>query len=143
MSLVAPLGPVYQAGTLSGNPLAMSAGIAMLDTLAKPGVYAYLEDKSKALHEGLLERARRHDIPAYGARVGSIGTLFFTPGPVVDYTGARASDTARYARFFHGMLERGVYLAPAQFEAVFISTAHGDADVEATLRAADEVFTTL
>jgi len=143
MSLVAPLGPVYQAGTLSGNPLAMSAGVTMLDTLAKPGVYAYLEDKSRALHEGLLERARRHAIAAYGARVGSIGTLFFTPDPVTDYTGARASDTARYARFFHGMLERGVYLAPAQFEAVFISTAHGDDDVEATLRAADEVFTTL
>ena len=143
MSLVAPLGPVYQAGTLSGNPLAMSVGVTMLDTLAKPGVYAYLEDKSRALHEGLLERARRHAIAAYGARVGSIGTLFFTPDPVTDYTGARASDTARYARFFHGMLERGVYLAPAQFEAVFISTAHGDDDIEATLRAADEVFTTL
>ncbi len=143
MSLVAPLGPVYQAGTLSGNPLAMTAGVTMLDTLTQPGVYEGLEDRSKALHEGLLERARQHGVPAYGTRAGSIGTLFFTPGPVTNYTAARASDTARYARFFHGMLERGVYLAPAQFEAVFISTAHGDDDIEATVRAADTVLSTL
>jgi len=143
MSLVAPLGPVYQAGTLSGNPLAMTAGGAMLDILARPGVYEGLEDKSKALHEGLLERARRHDVPAYGTRAGSIGTLFFTPGPVTDYAAARGADTARYARFFHGMLARGVYLAPAQFEAVFISTAHGDGDIATTLRAADAVLSAL
>lgn len=143
MSLVAPLGPVYQAGTLSGNPLAMTAGITMLDTLAGPGVYEGLEAKSRMLHEGLLERARRHVAPAYGTRVGSIGTLFFTPGPVTDYTSARASDTARYARFFHGMLERGVYLAPAQFEAVFVSTAHAEGDIEATLQAAGAALSTI
>jgi len=143
MSLVAPLGPVYQAGTLSGNPLAMTAGIVLLDMLAEPGVYERLDRLSATLHAGLLASALRHGVPAYGTRVGSIGTLFFSSTPVTDYAGARASDTAAYARFFNGMIERGVYLAPAQFEAVFVSLAHSDEDIQATIRAADEVFATL
>ena len=143
MSLVAPLGPVYQAGTLSGNPLAMTAGITLLDMLAEPGVYERLDGRSAALHAGLLASARRHGVPTYGTRVGSIGTLFFASAPVTDYTGARASDIAAYARFFNGMIERGVYLAPAQFEAIFVSLAHSDEDIRATIQAADEVFATL
>ncbi len=143
MSLVAPLGPVYQAGTLSGNPLAMTAGITLLDMLAEPGVYERLDGLSATLHAGLLASALRHGVPAYGTRVGSIGTLFFSSTPVTDYAGARASDTAAYARFFNGMIERGVYLAPAQFEALFVSLAHSDEDIRATIRAADEVFATL
>jgi len=143
MSLVAPLGPVYQAGTLSGNPLAMTAGITLLDMLAEPGVYERLDRLSATLHAGLLASARRHGVPTYGTRVGSIGTLFFASAPVTDYTSARASDTAAYARFFNGMIERGVYLAPAQFEAIFVSLAHSDEDIQATIRAADEVFATL
>ncbi len=141
MSLVAPLGPVYQAGTLSGNPLAMTAGVALLDLLAAPGVYETLDRLSARLHSGLLAQAKAHDVPAYSVRIGSIGTLFFTPGPVTDYATARASNTAHYARFFHGMLERGVYLAPAQFEAVFVALVHDEHDIDATIAAAAEVFT--
>ncbi len=143
MSLVSPLGPVYQAGTLSGNPLAMTAGVTVLDMLAEPGVYERLDEVSAALHEGLVAAARRRAVPVYGTRVGSIGTLFFSEGPVTDYTSARASDTAAYGRYFHAMLDGGIYLAPAQYEAAFVSLAHVDADVEETLRVADRAFATL
>ncbi len=140
MSLVAPSGPVYQAGTLSGNPLAMTAGIAMLDLLAEPGVYERLERAGERLHGGLVAVARQYAVPAYGARLGSMGTLFFSATPVTDYASARAADTTIYAQFFHGMLARGVHLAPSQFEAAFVSLAHDDAVIDETLRAADETF---
>ncbi len=143
MALVAPSGPVYQAGTLSGNPLAMTAGLAMLDLLAGPGVYDQLDRAGSRLHDGLLGAARAHGVPVQGTRVGSMGTLFFTSAPVASYADARAADTAAYARFFHGMLERGVYLAPSQFEAAFVSLAHDDEAIEATLRAAAATFASL
>ena len=136
MSQIAPDGPVYQAGTLSGNPLAMSAGIAMLDALSKEPPYTDLERKGAE-----LEKRMTDEIHAAGAsgrvswnRVGSMGTLFFTPGPVESYADAKKSDTAAYARFFHAALDRGVFLAPAQFEAMFLSTAHSDADIRKTAK---------
>jgi len=136
MAMVAPDGPVYQAGTLSGNPIAMSAGIAILDALANDPPYADLERKAV-----LFERLMLAEIESAGAagklcwnRVGSIGTLFFTPGPVTNFTEAKRSDTTAYGRFFHAALDRGVFLAPSQFEAIFLSTAHSDADLRKTAR---------
>jgi glutamate-1-semialdehyde 2,1-aminomutase len=140
MAVVAPDGPVYQAGTLSGNPLAMAAGVAMLDELAKPGIYEALEARSARLEEGLRRAARDAGIVVTLNRVGSMITVFFCEGPVTDYATAKASDTKRFARFFHAMLERGVYLPPAQFEAAFVSLAHGDAEIAATLEAAAPAF---
>jgi glutamate-1-semialdehyde 2,1-aminomutase len=140
MATVAPEGPVYQAGTLSGNPLAMAAGRALLDLLEEPGVYEALEHKGRALEEGLGRAARDAGATVCINRVGSMITVFFSAGPVVDYATAKASDTRRFARFFHAMLERGVYLPPAQFEAAFISLAHEEADLSLTLRAAGEAF---
>jgi glutamate-1-semialdehyde 2,1-aminomutase len=140
MACVAPEGPVYQAGTLSGNPLAMAAGIAMLDQLARPGTYDALEAKSARLEDGLRAASRDTGAAVTINRVGSMITVFFCPGPVVDYASAKASDTARYARFFQAMLERGVYLPPAQFEAAFVSLAHGDGELDATVSAAREAF---
>ena len=136
MELMAPIGPVYQAGTLSGNPLAMSAGIQMLKTLRTPGVYEELERKAAYLAEGLAEAARDAGVPAHLNRVGSMLTTFFTDRPVVDYVSAKTADTRTYARYFNGMLERGVYFAPSQFEAGFVSTAHADADLDQTIEAA-------
>jgi glutamate-1-semialdehyde 2,1-aminomutase len=126
MEHMAPVGPIYQAGTLSGNPLAMAAGIATLQELRQPGFYDRLEHLSARLAAGLK---------ALGCvnRAGSLMTLFFQPGPVRNYDEARQSDTDRYARFFHHMLERGVYLPPSQFEAIFISAAHTAADVDRTI----------
>jgi glutamate-1-semialdehyde 2,1-aminomutase len=140
MALVAPAGPVYQAGTLSGNPLAMTAGIAMLDLLSEPGIYEHLEGAGRRLHDGLAATARQFAVPAYGTRLGSMGTLFFTAAPVSDYSGARSADTTTYAHFFHGMLARGIYLAPSQFEAAFVSLAHDDEAIDETLRAAEDTF---
>lgn len=140
MDRVAPSGPVYQAGTLSGNPLAMRAGIATLDLLERPGTYERLEALSARLADGLAEAARAAGVDAVVNRVGSMMTAFFTKGPVVDHASASAADTARYARFFHAMLDRGVYLAPSQFEAAFVSTAHDDALVDRTLAAAREAL---
>jgi glutamate-1-semialdehyde 2,1-aminomutase len=136
MDRVAPDGPVYQAGTLSGNPLAMRAGTVTLDLLAEDGVYAALERTSARLEDGLLKAAAGAGAEICLNRVGSMMTTFFTLGPVTDFASASASDTARYGKFFHGMLERGVYLAPSQFEAAFVSTAHGEAEIDATLEAA-------
>ncbi|MDP9370857.1 MAG: aminotransferase class III-fold pyridoxal phosphate-dependent enzyme, partial [Chloroflexota bacterium] len=140
MELVAPLGPVYQAGTLSGNPLAMAAGIAQLRLLGRPGVYEELEEKGATLADGLAEAAHAAGIPHFGARVGSMTTLFFTAGPVTDYMGAKRSDTTLFARFHGALLARGVYLAPSQFEATFVSTAHTADDLRATLAAAREAL---
>jgi glutamate-1-semialdehyde 2,1-aminomutase len=136
MARVSPVGPVYQAGTLSGNPLAMAAGIATLDLLAEPHAYETLEARSARLEKGLAEAVREAKIPARVQRVGSMLTLFFTAGAVADYAGARACDTEAFGRFFQGMLGRGVYLPPSQFEAWFVSLAHTDEDIRRTVEAA-------
>jgi glutamate-1-semialdehyde 2,1-aminomutase len=137
MALVAPEGPVYQAGTLSGNSLAMAAGLATLRQIdATPGFYDVLERLGARLEAGLRAQIERGGCPCRVARVGSMWTLFFTADEVVDWTCAARCETARYARFFHEMLRRGVSLAPSQFEANFISVAHTDADVDETLAAA-------
>ena len=141
MSQMAPEGKIYQAGTLSGNPLAVAAGIAAIESLkAAPNLYEKIDRLSAALADGLARRAARHGHAAWGNRVGSMSTLFFTEGPVTDYASAAKADTAKYAAFYRGMRERGVYLAPSQFEATFVSLAHTDADIAATLDAADEVM---
>jgi glutamate-1-semialdehyde 2,1-aminomutase len=136
MELVSPLGPVYQAGTLSGNPLAMAAGVATLRLLTEPGVYDHLETLSARLVDGLGEAAERAGVAYTANRVGSMFTGFFSADPVSDYVSAKKADTRRYAHFFHAMLQRGVYLAPSQFEAGFMSLAHTQADVDATLETA-------
>jgi glutamate-1-semialdehyde 2,1-aminomutase len=140
MATVAPDGPVYQAGTLSGNPLAMAAGAAVLDLLGRPGSYETLEATSALLEAGLRRAARDAGAPATLNRVGSMLTVFFCEGPVVDYASAKRSDTKRFARFFHAMLQRGVYLPPAQFEAAFVSLAHGESEIELTIAAAAAAF---
>ncbi len=141
MQLVAPLGPVYQAGTLSGNPLAMAAGVATLDAIAAtPNAYAQLEARGVQLEQGLRDAAIQAGVPVTINRIGSMMTAFFTDCPVTDYDSAKTSDTQRYARFFHGMLERGVYLAPSQFEATFISLAHTKEDIARTVASAAEVL---
>ncbi len=136
---VAPLGPIYQAGTLSGNPLAMAAGIETLSLLQCPGFYADLEAKAERLANGLAQTAAR--IPVQVNRVGSMLTGFFTGCGVTDYATAKTADPKRYGVFFRAMLERGVSLAPSQFEAAFVSAAHTDEDLEATIVAAGEAFT--
>jgi glutamate-1-semialdehyde 2,1-aminomutase len=136
MARVAPEGPVYQAGTLSGNPLAMAAGLAQLGALSAPGTYDALERTTARLVTGLRDILADGGIAGTADSAGSMFGLFFQPGPVTDYASARRSDTARYARWFRAMLGRGVYLAPSQFEAGFVSTAHGDAAIDATLDAA-------
>jgi glutamate-1-semialdehyde 2,1-aminomutase len=140
MELIAPLGPVYQAGTLSGNPLAMAAGVATLRLLAEPGVYDHLEALGRRLADGLASAARAAGVPYTANRVGSMLTGFFCSGPVLDYATAKLADTRRYATFFQAMLERGVYLAPSQFEAGFVSLAHTEADIDATIAAAQGAF---
>ena len=143
MEKVAPVGPVYQAGTLSGNPLAMAAGIATLKLLRQPGTYQSLEAKAAKLCDGLAEIAARRGVPTFHTRVGAMFCTFFQAGPVTDYASALASDTARFGRYFQGMLEGGVNLAPSQFEAGFMSLAHTDADIGRTLEAADNVLAAL
>jgi glutamate-1-semialdehyde 2,1-aminomutase len=140
MGRVAPEGPVYQAGTLSGNPLAMAAGCAALDALRRPGAYERLSALTARLVDGLAAAAKGAGAEVTINRVASMFTVFFCPGPVTDYGSAKASDTARFARFFRGMLRRGVYLPPAQFEAAFVSLAHTELDVDTTVRAAREAF---
>ncbi|HLI70132.1 MAG TPA: glutamate-1-semialdehyde 2,1-aminomutase [Ktedonobacteraceae bacterium] len=136
MQMVAPVGPMYQAGTLSGNPLAMAAGIATLTELCKPGRYAELERKSQLLGDGLGQAIQQSGTPARLARIGSMFTIFFTTRPVHNYADAKTSDTQRFARFFWSMLRQGIYLPPSQFEACFVSLAFDDAMLEETLRAA-------
>lgn len=143
MQQIAPAGPVYQAGTLSGNPLAMTAGIATLKQLQGPGVYRQLDERAGALADGLGEAAKKARVPLTQTRVGSMMGAFFTKGPVVDYASAKQSDTQRYAKFFHRMLKRGVYLAPSQFEAAFLSTAHTSRDLDQTLASAYAAFRAL
>lgn len=143
MDFVAPLGPAYQAGTLAGNPLSVSAGMAALDVLSEPGTYERLERLTRRLAEGVLAAARRHGVPATANVWGSGFTLFFGPDPVRDYASARRSDAGAFARFFHQMLARGVHLAPSRFEAWFLSVAHTDADVEQTIAAADASLASL
>jgi glutamate-1-semialdehyde 2,1-aminomutase len=168
MQLVAPLGPVYQAGTLSGNPLAMAAGIATLDAIFEfrnskfeigpwrttdhgprttdhivPDAYAQLEARGAQLERGLRDAATAARVPVTINRVGSMLTAFFSDAPVTDYASARASDTQRYAKFFHGMLARGLYLAPSQFEAAFVSLAHTEEDIAATIGIAADVLSTV
>jgi glutamate-1-semialdehyde 2,1-aminomutase len=136
MQQVSPVGPVYQAGTLSGNPLAMAAGIATLDMLADPSAYRALEEAGARLEAGLAEAAREAGVAARVQRVGSMLSLFFTAEPVTDYASAARCDTHAFGRFFSGMLHRGVYLPPSQFEAWFISLAHGPEDIDRTVEAA-------
>ena len=138
MDRVAPLGPVYQAGTLLGNPLAMRAGMATLDQLSKPGLYERMENLASDFALGLREILHAQKIPAQVNSVGSLATLFFTSEPVTNYTAAKKSDTKRYAEYFRSMLDRGVFLAPSQFEASFISAAHTDLDIEFALKCAKE-----
>jgi glutamate-1-semialdehyde 2,1-aminomutase len=136
MEMVAPLGPVYQAGTLSGNPLAMRAGLATLPKLAAPGFYPPLERQTRRLADGLRASLAESRIPGQVNISASLLTLFFAPEPVRNYAGAKKSDTARFAAFFREMLNRGIFLPPSQFEALFVSAAHTDADIEATIAAA-------
>ena len=140
MEQMAPIGPVYQAGTLSGNPMAMAAGIVTLRILANESGYRVLDELAGRLTGGLLALARQAEIDVQINRVGSMFTVAFTDQPVTDYASARRADTDRYARFFHAMLERGVYLPPSQFEACFVSFAHLERDIEQTLSAAEEAF---
>jgi glutamate-1-semialdehyde 2,1-aminomutase len=143
MSMIAPAGPVYQAGTLSGNPLAMTAGIKTLELLQKPGTYEYLDSITHKLAQGLLQIAGQTGHPACGGQISGMFGLFFTNGPVHNYEDAKKSDTAKFGRFHRGMLERGIYLAPSQFEAGFTSVAHTEEDIERTLQAAQDVMSTL
>ncbi len=135
MGVVAPLGPMYQAGTLSGNPLATAAGIATLRLLQQPGAYEVLEQKGARLEAGLRAAAREKGAPVTINRVGSILTPFFTQGPVKGWMDVSRANPQQYAAFFHGMLERGIYLAPSAYEALFVSLAHSDRDIEETLAA--------
>jgi len=140
MELIAPAGPVYQAGTLSGNPLAMHAGLATLRRLRSAGFYAALERHSARLHAGLIEAAREAGVPIQPARVGSVIGFFFTDRPVTDYTSAKSADTRKFAAYFWAMLEAGVYVAPSQFEALFVSGAHTARDIDQTIEAATGAF---
>ncbi|HWP58846.1 MAG TPA: glutamate-1-semialdehyde 2,1-aminomutase [Candidatus Acidoferrales bacterium] len=138
MDLLAPEGPVYQAGTLSGNPLAVTAGLATLEILAEPGAYERLEQSARRLADGLAEALARRRLRGAVNRVGSMLTLFFGVERVEDIDQARKADTAMFARFFHGMLDRGVYFPPSQFEAAFVSLAHAPRDIEETVAAFDD-----
>jgi glutamate-1-semialdehyde 2,1-aminomutase len=143
MAEVAPAGPMYQAGTLSGNPLAMTAGIKTLEILSRPGSYEHLEKITSKLINGILDAGREAGHDVCGGSISGMFGFFFTKGPVNNFADASKSDTEKFARWHRGMLERGVYLAPSQYEAGFTSLAHTDADVEATIAAAKEVFATL
>ncbi len=143
MDKVAPDGPVYQAGTLSGNPLAVAAGQKMLELLSRPGVYEKLEASSQKLTDGLTTLAREAGIATTTNRVGSMFTTFFTDGAVRNYADAKRSDARQFGRFFHAMLDRGVYLAPSQFEAAFVSLAHDDRALDRTLTAARAALATI
>jgi glutamate-1-semialdehyde 2,1-aminomutase len=143
MEMVAPLGPVYQAGTLSGNPLAMAAGIVTLNALDDRVTYQRLEISAVFLEDGLRRAAEEAAVPVRINRAGSMLTMFFTAEDVTDFTSAKASDTERYARYFREMLARGIFLAPSQFEAMFVSTAHSDDEILATVEAAREALATV
>lgn len=143
MEMVAPAGPMYQAGTLSGNPLAMTAGIKTLELLKRPGTYDQLDRITKKLADGMLAVAKETDHEAYGGQISAMFGLFFNPGPVHNYDQAKQSDLQKFGRFHRGMLEQGIYLAPSQFEAGFTSLAHTDEDIDRTLEAAQTVLSGL
>jgi len=140
MMNVSPEGPIYQAGTLSGNPLAMTAGIETLKVLSRPGVYERLERRAEQLEYGIKDAAESAGIKTYFSRVGSMFCTYFTDQKVWDYTSAKRSDTRMFSKFFRLMLSKGVNLAPSQFEAGFLSTAHTSFDIEKTVIAARESF---
>lgn len=143
MQMISPSGPVYQAGTLSGNPLATRAGLETLRILRDLNPYRDLEEKTAYLCDGLMRIIKKYSISASINRAGSMFTIFFTSEKVFDYRSALRSDREKYSAFFHGMLQRGKYFAPSQFEAAFLSIAHSEKDLEDTLKAADEVFKSL
>jgi glutamate-1-semialdehyde 2,1-aminomutase len=143
MEMLTPLGPVYQAGTLSGNPLAMRAGLTTLPKLAAAGFYEDLNRKSARLAEGLRAALKDSGVAGSVNAVGSLMTIFFTGDAVKDYARAKKSDTAMYAAFFQQMLDRGVFIAPSQFEALFVSVAHTDADIEQTIAATGDSLKTI
>ena len=143
MHKLAPLGPVYQAGTLSGNPLAMAAGLKTLEILRRPGTYERLELLGARLGEGLLAAAKAAGVPATLNRVGSMLTVFFTDTHVTDYATAKTADTALFGRFFRAMRERGVFLPPSQYEAMFVSLAHSDQDVADIISAARDTLSSV
>ncbi|WP_375742451.1 glutamate-1-semialdehyde 2,1-aminomutase [Corallococcus interemptor] len=143
MAKVAPEGPVYQSGTLSGNPVAVAAGLACLKALAAPGTYSRLEQLGLLLEEGFRAEAKAAGVPVTVNRVGSMLTVFFTAEPVFDYASAKKADTAKFGRFFHAMLQEGVYLPPSQFEAAFVSLAIGEPEVAHVLAAARKAFRAL
>ncbi len=140
MEKLSPAGGVYQAGTLSGNPLAMTAGIATLTLLKQPGFYQALEDKSRLVAEGITDAAKRAGYPIYSTRVGSMFCAFFSKGEVFDWTTASSCNTTEFSRYFQSMLNQGIYLAPSQFETAFVSAAHSVQDIEATIKASFESF---
>jgi glutamate-1-semialdehyde 2,1-aminomutase len=140
MAMVAPAGPMYQAGTLSGNPLAMTAGIKTLELLKQPGSYERLETITRRLSDGIQAAAREAGLPICGGSVSAMFGFFLCEGPVRNFEEAKATDTAKFARLHRGMLERGIYLAPSSFEAGFTSLAHSDADIEATIAAFRDAF---
>jgi glutamate-1-semialdehyde 2,1-aminomutase len=140
MQHIAPEGPVYQAGTLSGNPVAMAAGLATLTCLKAPGFYEKLEKTSATLATGMKAAAEKAGVPVVSTRVGSMVGLFFTDQPVTNFAEAQKSDLDRFSRYYSMMLERGIYLAPSQYEAGFVSAAHSDQDIDQTIQAAIEVF---
>jgi glutamate-1-semialdehyde 2,1-aminomutase len=140
MNHVAPLGPVYQAGTLAGNPLAMSAGIATLKELSKPGVYEAIDELAKKLVAGLRKAIADAGVAAQVNSIASLSTIFFAPHAVSNYNDAKKSDTKMYARFFRELLHRGIFLAPSQFEAVFVSAAHTSGDIDGTIVAASDAL---
>jgi len=143
MDLIAPSGPVYQAGTLSGNPLAVTAGLATLKQLRTKGLYKQLDERAAYLAEGIGQAAKKANIPITQTRVGSMLTSFFTASRIEDWNSAKLSDTKRYGQYFHTMLQQGIYLAPSQFEAAFLSTVHSVSDIEKTIRAAHTAFKAL
>jgi glutamate-1-semialdehyde 2,1-aminomutase len=140
MNNVAPLGPVYQAGTLAGNPLAMRAGIATLNELNKPEIYEGIDEMAKKLVRGLRTAVADAGIPAQVNSIGSLSTIFFTPEGVSNYNDAKRSNTKMYAQFFREMLNRGIFLAPSQFEAAFVSAAHTSGDIDRTIIAASDAL---
>ncbi|MBF0112311.1 MAG: aminotransferase class III-fold pyridoxal phosphate-dependent enzyme, partial [Desulfamplus sp.] len=143
MNHIAPIGSVYQAGTLSGNPLAMAAGIATLTELKKEGFYDSLEAKTAKLIDGLKEAAKSANIDLNAGHIGSMAGFFFKSGDVINFDDAKKSDTQRFGLFYRKMREMGIYLAPSQFEALFVSAAHTDNDIDTTIKAAQEVMNAL
>ena len=143
MEMVAPVGPMYQAGTLSGNPLAMTAGIETLRTIQEAGVWEQLEAAGETLMSGLAGAADASGIAVSHSRVGTMFGIFFAEGPITDWASASKADTERFGRYFQGMLEQGIYVAPSQFEVGFLATAHGEEEIAKTVAAAERVFSAI